>query len=397
MKRSLIAVLAVIVGLVGIIGLGPTAKADDSVAPIGNRVLASAQPRNAGHRLQDIRTWSPRTDPYAPYLRAQVPLQPRIARDPSTQIHRNLDGKAEVMLMQGDYGNSFFGNFRANDGFANNTLNFWQYADYWSPWHGSATARTPEALYDPATSDWRTRNFEFGIVDIPNPAYTNAAHRNGVKSIGTIYFDPAFRPGLTFDEAFDKDPNSEGYIIAKKLVEMARYFGFDGYFLNEEEGNLRDPRFKPFMSYLTSKGLYTQWYTNSSGDFSASKSNLLDHGKIMDSVFLNYTWPGSQDQSVASAKATGYDPTSRSFSGLRLTRHDLTATTPRPPSFRASIGLPRTTVPRRRSLSSPRVTCTSAGWPTTSSLRASARPSRCSSRIPTNGWLLNVSGCIFQG
>lgn len=42
MKRSLIAVLAVIVGLVGIIGLGPTAKADDSVAPIGNRVLASA-------------------------------------------------------------------------------------------------------------------------------------------------------------------------------------------------------------------------------------------------------------------------------------------------------------------------------------------------------------------
>ena len=316
MKRSLIAVLAVIVGLVGIIGLGPTAKADDSVAPIGNRVLASAQPRNAGHRLQDIRTWSPRTDPYAPYLRAQVPLQPRIARDPSTQIHRNLDGKAEVMLMQGDYGNSFFGNFRANDGFANNTLNFWQYADYWSPWHGSATARTPEALYDPATSDWRTRNFEFGIVDIPNPAYTNAAHRNGVKSIGTIYFDPAFRPGLTFDEAFDKDPNSEGYIIAKKLVEMARYFGFDGYFLNEEEGNLRDPRFKPFMSYLTSKGLYTQWYTNSSGDFSASKSNLLDHGKIMDSVFLNYTWPGSQDQSVASAKATGYDPHKSLFFGV---------------------------------------------------------------------------------
>lgn len=113
-------------------------------------------------------------------------------------------------------------------------FNFWQYVDYWSPWHGSATVRTPEALYDPATSDWRTRNFEFGIVDIPNAAYTNAAHRNGVKSIGTIYFDPTFRPGFTFAEAFDKDPNSEGYIIAEKLVEMARYFGFDGYFLNEE-------------------------------------------------------------------------------------------------------------------------------------------------------------------
>ncbi|MSS46518.1 endo-beta-N-acetylglucosaminidase [Cutibacterium sp. WCA-380-WT-3A] len=316
MKRLFTAGLAIIVGFGGIIGFGSTAQADDSIAPVGDRALASAQPRNADHRLQDIRTWSPQTDPYASYLRAQVPLQPRIAHDPDTQIRRNLDGKAEVMLMQGDYGNSFFGNFRANEGFANNVLNFWQYTDYWSPWHGSATARTPEVLYDPARSDWRTRNFEFGIVDIPNAAYTNAAHRNGVKSIGTIYFDPAFRPGLTFTEAFDKGKNSEGYIIAEKLVEMARYFGFDGYFLNEEEGNLRDPRFKPFMSYLTSKGLYTQWYTNSSGNFSVEKSNLLDHGKIMDSVFLNYTWPGSQNQSVATAKASGYDPHKSLFFGI---------------------------------------------------------------------------------
>lgn len=207
MKRALIAGVAALVGLAA---LTPPAVADDSVAPVGAHALASAQPRNAGYRLQDIRTWSPQTDPYARYLRAEVPLQPRIPHDPSTQAHPELDAKAQVMLMQGDYGNSFFGNFRANDGFAHNVLNFWQYADYWSPWHGSATARTPQSLYDPATSDWRTRNFEFGVVDIPNPAYTNAAHRNGVKSIATIYFDPAFRPGLTFREAFDKDPTSRG-------------------------------------------------------------------------------------------------------------------------------------------------------------------------------------------
>ncbi|MDO4412987.1 endo-beta-N-acetylglucosaminidase [Cutibacterium sp.] len=316
MKRPLAAVLAFAVGLGAALGVGQTAHAADSVAPIGDYELASAQPRNAGWRLQDIRAWTPQTDPYAPYLRAHVPLQTRIPRDPDTQIRPDLDGKAQVMLMQGDYGNSFFGNFRANNGFANNTLNFWQYADYWSPWHGAATARTPETFYDPATSDWRTRNFEFGIVDIPNPAYTNAAHRNGVKSIATIYFDPSFRPGLTFNEAFDKDPNSDGYVIADKLVQMAKYYGFDGYFLNEEEGSLQDSRFKPFMSYLTSKGLYTQWYTNSSGNFSDSKAALLDHGKIMNSVFLNYTWPGSEDESVAKAKASGYDPYEALFFGV---------------------------------------------------------------------------------
>ncbi|WP_340719140.1 endo-beta-N-acetylglucosaminidase [Cutibacterium acnes] len=312
-KRALIAGVAALVGLAA---LTPPAVADDSVAPVGAHALASAQPRNAGHRLQDIRTWSPQTDPYARYLRAEVPLQPRIPHDPSTQAHPELDAKAQVMLMQGDYGNSFFGNFRANDGFAHNVLNFWQYADYWSPWHGSATARTPQSLYDPATSDWRTRNFEFGVVDIPNPAYTNAAHRNGVKSIATIYFDPAFRPGLTFKEALDKDPTSRGYIIAEKLVEMAKYFGYDGYFLNEEEGNLQDSRFRPFMSYLTSKGLYTQWYTNTPGTWSSSKASLLDHGRIMNSVFLNYNWPGTQDRSVEAAKAEGYDPYQSLFFGV---------------------------------------------------------------------------------
>ena len=312
-KRALIAGVAALVGLAA---LTPPAVADDSVAPVGAHALASAQPRNAGHRLQDIRTWSPQTDPYARYLRAEVPLQPRIPHDPSTQAHPELDAKAQVMLMQGDYGNSFFGNFRANDGFAHNVLNFWQYADYWSPWHGSATARTPQSLYDPATSDWRTRNFEFGVVDIPNPAYTNAAHRNGVKSIATIYFDPAFRPGLTFKEAFDKDPTSRGYIIAEKLVEMAKYFGYDGYFLNEEEGNLQDSRFRPFMSCLTSKGLYTQWYTNTPGTWSSSKAGLLDHGRIMNSVFLNYNWSGTQDRSVEAAKAEGYDPYQSLFFGV---------------------------------------------------------------------------------
>ncbi|MRT32870.1 hypothetical protein FGX01_03250, partial [Xylella fastidiosa subsp. multiplex] len=59
---------------VGLAALTPPAVTDDSVAPVGAHALASAQPRNAGHRLQDIRTWSPQTDPHARYLRAEVPL-----------------------------------------------------------------------------------------------------------------------------------------------------------------------------------------------------------------------------------------------------------------------------------------------------------------------------------
>lgn len=71
--------------------------------------------------------------------------------------------------------------------------------------HGAATAYTPQSLYKPVTSDWRARGFEFGIVNIPNPAYTNAAHKNGVMSIACIYFDPAFRPGQTCADMIEKD------------------------------------------------------------------------------------------------------------------------------------------------------------------------------------------------
>ena len=177
MKRALIAGVAALVGLAA---LTPPAVADDSVAPVGAHALASAQPRNAGHRLQDIRTRSPQTDPYARYLRAEVPLQPRIPHDPSTQAHPELDAEAQVMLMQGDYGNSFFGNFRANDGFAHNVLNFWQYADYWSPWHGSATARTPQSLYTlpPVTGGRATSSSvssTFRIPRTPTPPIATAS------------------------------------------------------------------------------------------------------------------------------------------------------------------------------------------------------------------------------
>lgn len=38
---------------------------------------ASAEPSFAGYRVKDIENWSPETDPYAEFLRAEVPLQER--------------------------------------------------------------------------------------------------------------------------------------------------------------------------------------------------------------------------------------------------------------------------------------------------------------------------------
>lgn len=296
--------------------LAPMAIAADSYPPADYSAVASAQPVVSGYRVQDIRDWTPESDPYAKYLRATVPLQTRIGHNADTQVKPELDGKAEIMLMQGDYGNSFFGSTTHNNTFTDLAFNFWQYIDFFSPWHGGASIGVPQAIYDPQNSDWRNRGFEFGIMTLPTPEYTNAAHRNGVKSVAILYFDPYFRPGLTFKELFDKDPQSDGYIIADKLVEMAKYYGFDGYFLNEEEGGARREEFKPFMAYLTSKGLYTQWYDTNSR-FDERKAQWLrddTNGRIHNSVFVNY---GNNGKTMrAFADANGYDPYAEVFAGI---------------------------------------------------------------------------------
>ena len=114
---------------------------------------ASAEPTFAGYRVKDVENWSPETDPYAEFMRAEIPLQERNEAFKPTQAKPYLNSDAEVMLMQGDYGNSFFGSTMYTDTFGEHVLNFWQYADYFSPWHGAATAYTPDALYDPLTSE----------------------------------------------------------------------------------------------------------------------------------------------------------------------------------------------------------------------------------------------------
>ena len=296
--------------------------AADTWNDIGSAKIKSAQPHFVGYTVRNIESWDNTTDPFSDLMRARVPLQTKNDRFPATQANPNLDGKAEVMLMQGDYGNSFFDSTIANNSYGNVAFPFWQYTDYFCPWHGAATAGSPVELYDPAKSHYKMRGFEFGVLNIPNQAYINAAHKNGVKAIACVYFDPAYRPGQTKKEMFVKDTNGK-YPVADRLVELAHYYGIDGYFLNDEEMP-PSPEFKEFMSYLSSKGMYTQFYdTNSS--FNPSKSQWLkdsEHGKIHDSVFVNYGWTNVEGM-VAHANEIGVDPHKAVFLGIEANHADL--------------------------------------------------------------------------
>ena len=299
-------------------GLTPMAGADS-----WPNETASAEPTFAGYRVKDIENWSPETDPYAEFVRASVPLQNRNEAFAATQAKPYLTTDSQIMNMTGDYGNNFFGSTMYTNEFSEDVMTFWQYTDYFSPWHGAATAHTPQSLYDPQNSDWQNRGFEFGIVNIPNPAYTNAAHKNGVMSIACVYFDPAFRPGQTCKDLVGYDNWEE---VADQLIAMAEYYGYDGYFMNQEEGGYTN-EFKQFMARITAAGLYTQWYdTNST--FNESKAQWLSddtYGKIHDSVFVNYSSFYNIDSQLALAESLGYDPYESIFYGVEANQGGLAA------------------------------------------------------------------------
>lgn len=73
--------------------------------------------------------------------------------------------------------------------------------------------------------------FSHELVTIPPPAWTDAAHENGVLSLGTLIFEHA--SGLEAAErAFGSEQAAEA--TAAKLAELASWFGFDGWLFNVE-------------------------------------------------------------------------------------------------------------------------------------------------------------------
>ncbi len=259
-----ITVTALIFGVV-VAGFPHAAFAGDTWPFEGDSAHGKNQPSVHGYTSSHIMNWSPETDPDAEMLRSYVPLQKRIAPFSATQANPELGSEAQMITVAGDYGNAFIENAAYTNKFAQYHFNFWQYTDYYSYWHGTATAYTPPEYYDEtAQSDWQQKWFEFGILNIPNPTYTDAAHKNGVLSLAGIFFSNNDRGQQTYKQMIVKDEHGN-FPVAEKLIEMANYFGFDGYFMNQEEQSpnvaVADiPDYIAFLKVLQKGGLYVQWY-----------------------------------------------------------------------------------------------------------------------------------------
>ncbi|MEI3059172.1 MAG: S-layer homology domain-containing protein [Oscillospiraceae bacterium] len=282
---------------------------------------SSFEPWGHGYRFVDILNFDPASDPYSQELVASVPLQERNATFAATQANKDLSDDSKLyVISSGNYRSTDVNEAPWNAGmsydeFSYNLFKFWQYADM-----VGAGGRPTQNIAIGSSEK------EYGIIAIPMAAATNAAHKNGVITLAE-YFIPR-RPQYT-EEWLYKDENGE-FPYAKKLVELAKYYGFDGYFINQEEeiDSSYVPLFREMLKYMRDEGVYIQWYDSIVDNGSISYQNAFNNrnsgwiwnetnGRVTDSIFLNY-WYGDTalKDSKAYAEELGLDPYEVVFMGV---------------------------------------------------------------------------------
>ncbi|MFI5798076.1 endo-beta-N-acetylglucosaminidase [Streptomyces sp. NPDC051677] len=306
-----------------------SAVATDTLPWTGDSAVGANQPYQHGYSPTDLLRWNPADDTDAEYLRAKVPLQQRVVANSATQRNRALPTQTQQLTLAGDYGNAFFESHPYTNEFSQYLFNYWQYTDVYASWHGMPTEGVPRDYYDP-NLDWREKWFEFGMLNLPNPGYTNAAHANGVRSLGCIFFSPNDRGDQAYSELLVRDAGG-GFPAARKLIEIAEYYGFDGYFANQESSVAPAdiPAYKQFLKQLRDGGLYVQWYDsidNSTGaisyqnEFNAVNAPFVRDSRLGDvsaSTFLNYWWNKTKlTNSKAYAAGLGLDSRKSVFAGV---------------------------------------------------------------------------------
>jgi endo-beta-N-acetylglucosaminidase D len=104
----------------------------------------------------------------------------------------------------------------------------WQYDPYFTEWSqggtGSSVTRTAANVYNFSFWQYLDISYYIGhqVVIIPPTVWTNAAHANGVSSLGTLNLN-------------NEDVSKYNVqLVAAQLIKIAQFYQFDGYLINDE-------------------------------------------------------------------------------------------------------------------------------------------------------------------
>ncbi|WP_394617702.1 hypothetical protein JNUCC0626_00985 [Lentzea sp. JNUCC 0626] len=254
----------------------------------------TAQPYASYWHPATILNWDPATDRDARYNRSTVPLARRVvpARPANAHAHPN-EARVQALVAYAPTSNNPAQGALDMNYYA---TNYWQYIDELVFWGGSASE---------------------GLILAPNATVTDAAHRNGVKVIGNVFLPPtAYGGQIQWVRDFVKR-EGDRFPVADKMIQVARHYGFDGWFLNQETagGNTQLANdMRDFIVYMKKSGLRVIWYDAMTDSGSVSWQNALTARNRMffepsDEMFMNFWWSATGLQnSAALARQMGRSP-----------------------------------------------------------------------------------------
>ncbi|TDS14282.1 endo-beta-N-acetylglucosaminidase D [Maribacter caenipelagi] len=200
------------------------------------------QPYSSFWFVEELLQWSVESDKEAKFNISQVALADRFLND-STELNDNAPKIPGIIALMAPHTT----NFHPSQGFSTvkqYAFPFWQYIDYFVQWGGSANE---------------------GIIIPPTAFWTDAAHKNGVKSIGTVFFPPNVYGGKeewVYEFLVQNEDGS--FPVADKLIEVATTYNFDGWFINQETYDLvgeMGELMKQFIAYYRKQSnLKLVWY-----------------------------------------------------------------------------------------------------------------------------------------
>lgn len=233
----------------------------------------------------EILSWTPGADPDAPFNRSTVPLATRIPAIAALKAnaHARL-GEGRVMPLIA-FNSTPSASAQGSRTLRYHTPLFWQYMHAMTFWGGS-------------DRDTRT-------ILAPSAHVVDAAHRNGVPVLGKIFFAFSSEAEWLARVRSFLVKSGNTFPVADKLIETARYFGFDGWFINQETAgtNATDSQnMRDFIKYFRAQApdLEIMWYdamvesgarsfqnalTSQNDGFLKEGASLVAH-----TMFLNFWW-----------------------------------------------------------------------------------------------------------
>lgn len=251
------------------------------------------RPKGVKVSLDNILKWEPGSTQAHEIYKSSVPL---VERKKGFKINPLANEKAKIQSLASTGSHSdLFSAVGGTETMDVYTFNYWQYTDSFVFWDGL----------------------------VPTPDIIDSGHRNGVPVYGTLFFNWSTSENDQAKVRYVLQKDSRGnYPVALKLIEIADYYGFDGYFINQEtdmpDGEGYGEAFRSFLLYFKQqaaqrdKSLAIAWYdamdnggsryhydaVNSQNDLFievSEESNTVP----ADDFFMNFNWTAEKVKTTA--------------------------------------------------------------------------------------------------